>query len=359
MNLEDNWMSFLDTGVGMDGQQVARAFAPHVSFKHVSDARHSRKTKNFHRGFKGIGMTFLAYSTNDITIHSKTASAFTKARMQYGHAWAISDRQEPALLVEDTSTSPLDSHARGTYLRVHFSSDTRPKDLRRLASSIETWEAILRTKTAIGQVLLSNHVPTADIDVKLTIFGSTTTTTRKIHPVFLYPHDTPRTPPFRFLDLPRYYDKHSEQAPPTEKRRQDGIYLRWDTTRIRSELTIGQQEEYADQLEAHRPFAYAFAPYQASVWRDINAIVTNHSTRKYLYAGLMIAVNGQRLADIFDINPSRYVTFSKNVFVIVHYHDVKPDHGRKTIDTESTALAARGRSEFAEPCCSGCSAMSN
>ena len=55
----------------------------------------------------------------------------------------------------------------------------------------------------------------------------------------------------------------------------------------------------------------------------------------------MLAVNGQRLADIFDINPSRYVTFSKNVFVVVHYHDVKPDHGRKTIDTESTTLAQK------------------
>ena len=33
VNLGENWMSFLDTGVGMGVEQIARACAPHVSFK--------------------------------------------------------------------------------------------------------------------------------------------------------------------------------------------------------------------------------------------------------------------------------------------------------------------------------------
>ena len=274
VNLEDNWMSFLDTGVGMDSNQVARAFAPHVSFKHTSEARKRRTRKNSYRGFKGIGMTFLAYSTDDITIHSKRNGFLTRARMQYGHAWAVSDRKDPALLVEDTNASPLASRDRGTYLRIHFSLDTRPRDLRRLAAAFETWEAILRTKTAIGQVMLADDTPTASIDVQLSVVTGKTTNRRAISPVFLYPHDTPRQPPFRFLDLASYYAQYPEQSPPTEKRRQDGVHLQWDTARIVSELTADQRTEYAGHLRTHSPFAYAFVPYQASVWRDVNDIVT-------------------------------------------------------------------------------------
>ena len=33
VNLSENWMSFLDTGIGMTVEEIARAFAPHVSFK--------------------------------------------------------------------------------------------------------------------------------------------------------------------------------------------------------------------------------------------------------------------------------------------------------------------------------------
>ena len=342
VNLEDNWMSFLDTGVGMDFAQVTCAFAPHVSFKASSNASQKRNARsNMYRGFKGIGLTFLAYSTDDIALHSKRNGTLTKARLRYGNAWARSNVSQPAMLVEDPEPSPLDALDRGTYLRVHFSSRTRPKSLRRLATSIETWAAILRTKTAVGQVTLQAEKPTADFNVELILIDGDARPSYDVQSTFLYPHTTPRQPSFRFLDVAQYYNTHPEQSPPTDKRRQDGIYLHWDTERITKALTAEQAGTYRDLLTEHRPFAYAFVPYQATVWREINKIVTTHASRQYLYPGLMIAVNGQRLADIFDIAPSRFVTFSANVFVIIHYHGVKPDHGRKTIDAESTTLAKK------------------
>src|SRR5439155_9936106 len=132
-----------------------------------------------------------------------------------------------------------------------------------------------------------------------------------IEPLFLYPNEVKRTPAFRFLDLVQYHETHPEQtAPPAEKLRQDGLYLIWDADRIRKELTNDQQSTYDDQLKNYSPYAYAFVPYQGSVWGDLNKIETGVSHRNYLYPGLMIAVNRQRLADIFEIDATRYETFS-------------------------------------------------
>ena len=342
INLSENWMRFVDTGVGMEFEQVAKAFAPHVSFKETSEARSRRDRRNMYRGFKGIGMTFLAYGTDDITIHSKREGNLTRARMQYGRAWATGKRAHSALLTLDPNDSPLDKHPRGTLVQVQFSQHTRPRSLTHLASTMEIWKTILRTKTAIGQVMLACDGPVVDLKVELTIIDGEKKTTESIEPAFLYPHNIVRNPAFRFLDIVKYHKTHPEQtAPPQEKLRQDGVYLDWDTERIEKQLTDEQKKQFADPIEVYTPSAYAFVPYQGSVWGDLNKLATGHQNRNYLYPGLMIAVNRQRLADIFEIEASRFETFSRNVFVAVHFHGAKPDHGRKTIDAESTTLAKK------------------
>ena len=342
VNLSENWMSFLDTGIGMTVEEIARAFAPHVSFKDKSEAREHRGKRQMYRGFKGIGLTFLAYGTDDITIHSKCDGNLTKARMQYGRAWATEARTESALLTEDSNDSPLDRLSRGTFLRVQFSSNTRPRSLSHLASTVDIWKTVLCTKTAIGQIMLPGDGPVAPFKVKLSVVTGEPTPSESIEPKFLYPHTIVRNPPFRFLDLVEYHRAHPEKTtPPTDKQRQDGVYLAWDTERINKQLTVDQRKEFAQQTEDYLPFAYAFVPYQGSVWGELNQIATGHQKRNYLYPGLMIAVNRQRLADIFEIEATRFETFSRNVFVAVHFHGAKPDHGRKTIDVESTTFAKK------------------
>lgn len=342
VNLSENSVSILDTGIGMTPEEVASAFAPHVSFKQQSAARPKRDRKNMYRGYKGVGLTFLAYGTDDITIHSKKHEGpLTKARMQYGRAWASGERNDPAMLVEDSAASPLDGHARGTYVRVQFSQSTRPRSLAKLASSAVTWEAILRTKTAIGQVLLGRG-PLVPLKVRLNLADNGKVQSLEVEPVFLYPHEVKRNPPFRFLDLVSYYNQHPEQtAPPADKLRQDGLHLVWDTARIKSELTAEQRATYAEQIEKYSPFAYAFVPYQGSVWGELNAAAAGVPHRTYLYPGLMIAVNRQRLADIFEIQATRFETFSRNVFVAVHLDEAKPDQGRKTIEVDAEEFAQR------------------
>ena len=94
VNLHENHVSVVDTGVGMTERDLARAVAPHVSLKADSQIVSQRGKKNSYRGYKGVGLTLLAYGTDDLRLHSKPESGDLVAlRMRYGNAWARGNRQ--------------------------------------------------------------------------------------------------------------------------------------------------------------------------------------------------------------------------------------------------------------------------
>ena len=284
----------------MTHRQV-NVFAPSVSFKNTKELKEKRGAKNAYRGYKGVGLTFLAYGTDDVVIHSKKEGfPVTKGRMQYGRAWVHGERRA-SKIVEDSRPSPLDEYPHGTYIQVRFSPYTRPKSLRSLVPNNALWETVLRTRTAIGQILLEREALT-DIDVRLKIInGNNLPMAYSIEPTFLFPHTIVRSPAFR-LTLPDYWKIQGEHTkPPIDKLRQDGLFLNWDTDRIRKILSQTYQDQFKYELETYEPCLYAFMPYQGSVWLDINKQLSGLSNRTHLYPGLIIAVNRQRLADIFDI----------------------------------------------------------
>ena len=217
VHLGENWISILDTGIGMTPEQVCDAFVPHVTFK-------NQQTRNKgipYRGYKGVGLTFLAYGTDDIALHSKHDGILTRARMKYGRAWAEVRRTDAAMLAEDDVPSPLEGLERGTFVRLQFSEHTRPRQLFRIGGTLKVWQTVLLTRTAAGQILLGAQ-QAADIKLKLRVIKADGTSEEaNLAPNFLFPHTIERTPPFRFLDLVDYYKSHSEHTkPPSEKIRQ-------------------------------------------------------------------------------------------------------------------------------------------
>ena len=342
INLKENHVSILDTGVGMTENDLARAVAPHISLKSDGAIIRRRGDKHSYRGYKGVGLTLLAYGTDDLRLHSRTTGEDLVAlRMRYGNAWARGERQESALVDRDDERSPLDKLHRGTYVRLQFSGSTRPKSLSALTPHMSAWSAILRTRTAIGQVLLDRS-PLVDIEVSLAVIDSQGARSDSLKPTFLFPHDVDRNPDFRFLDVGTYYEKHPQRSDiPVEFRRQDGIFICWDTDRIREELTASERKASKEQLDTYAPTLYAFVPYQGGVWGEINEILSSSRARSYVSPGLVLAINRQRLADLFPIGATRYETFSRNVLVVVHFDNALPDQGRKTVQDEVLETAKR------------------
>ena len=202
------------------------------------------------------------------------------------------------------------------------------------------WPLILRTRTAIGQVVLDEEEHSQFITRLQVTDSEGRENMYSVEGTFLLPHDVKRDPEFRFLDLVEYYRKNKETADiPVEARRQDGIFLIWDTERIRKELTKEQAAQFDTELSYYSPTLYAFLPYNALIWRQINESLTGVKSRRHLSAGLHLAINRQRLADTFDFNPSRFETLSRNLFTLVHFDEAKPDQGRKTVQDEVMGLA--------------------
>ena len=346
INLLDNYVTVLDTGVGMTESDLARAVAPHVTLKTDGTIIGRRGAKHSYRGYKGVGLTLLAYGTDDLRLHSKVEGGELVAlRMRYGNAWARGARPDSAMVDRDDEDSPLKRLKRGTFVRMQFSPTTRPRSLSGLTRHIEAWAAILRTRTAIGQVLIGRE-PLVDIQVSLTLIDLQGEESVLVKPSFLFPHDVDRNPEFRFLDVGKYYEEHPELSEiPNEFKRQDGIFMYWDTERIRREFTDAERENFQDQLNTYGPSLYAFVPYQGGVWGEMNQILSRARVRSYLSPGLVFAINRQRLADLFPIGATRYETFSRNVLAVVHFDNARPDQGRKTVQDEvlETAKSAANR----------------
>ena len=340
VNLRENFVSVLDTGVGMTESDLARALAPHVSMKSNDSVLRLRGDKHSYRGYKGVGLTLLAYGTDDLRLHSKAEDGEVVAlRMRYGNAWARGERQDSAMVDKDEDDSPLRRLSRGTFVRMQFSPSTRPKSLLALTPYIHAWDAILRTRTAIGQVLI-DRTPLVPIEFTLTLINAQGEESINPEPGFLHPHKVVRNPEYRFLDIGKYYERHPQRsAIPTEFTRQDGIYISWDTVRIRWQFTEPERSEFQEQLDTYSPTLYAFVPYQGGVWGEMNEILSQSRARRYLSPGMVLAINRQRLADLFPIGATRYETFSRNVLVVVHFDNAYPDQGRKTVQDEVLDMA--------------------
>ena len=340
IDLRDNAISVFDTGIGMTKEQICEAFAPSATFKDATNLVQKRGDKYPYRGYKGVGLTFLAYGTDDVQIQSRQNGSLIKGRMRFGRKWVEGKQEKPPLLEVDSEPTPLDKQKRGTFLRVQFSAKTRPVSLAHLGSTIEVWEVIIRTRTAIGQILIGRE-PLATFKVRLNLVNKEGLVERKeIVPAFFYPHLAERNPAFRFLDVWKYHKEHPgivDHSP--EAKRQDAVYLEWNTEDITRSLSKEKAKEFELELKQFTPQLYAFRPYHAPIWSEINKSATKQVRTHYFAPGLVIGVNRQRLAEYFNVQVSRSELLAQNVFVLVHFDRATPDQGRKTLQSRVMDLA--------------------
>lgn len=358
IDLKDNKLSVLDTGVGMTPEECISAFAPHVSFK---DDERRRRYKTKYRGFKGVGLTFISYGTNSVSIHSKTLQSVFSGKMKLASDWVNGITPHQPEIVEDDLDSQLDKLQHGTLISVQLSQSTRPKRLSRLANDIKAWEVILRTRTAIGQIGLSNDI--SRFSVKLRVIDQNGAVEQTdVTTEFLYPHLVKRPTgqaTFRFKNLTEHYRLNPEQPPRAEDKRQDGIYFYWGPERILTEFSKEEKEQYETSIVDNNVHLYCFLPYSRALFKELDQISSGRSDRSYMKPGLVIGVNGQRLAEYFDFKPTRYESLSQNLFLVASLDNAEPDQGRKTLkdeDMESVQRAANralqwiaGQRDFLRP----------
>ena len=340
IDLKANTMSILDTGVGMSQSQICEAFAPSATFKELPVVLAKRGDKYPYRGYKGVGLTFLAYGTDDIQIQSRQNGTVVRGRMLFGRKWVYGKPGEkPPLLEVDTESTPLSG--RGTQLTVHFSSDTKPTSLSQLGSGLDIWEVIVRTRTAAGQILIGQE-PLMPVKVRLVLIDKDGVREhRAIDPIFYYPDLVKRTPaPYRFLDVGEYHKDHPDTVDvKPEFKGQDAIFVKWGTDEIRRHMEKAEIADFESELAQFAPRLYAFRPFDAPMWSLLNESATGQHRTHYFEPGLFIGVNHQRMAEKTQIRASRWELRATNIFVLVHFTGAKPDQGRKTLQSRVMDLA--------------------
>jgi hypothetical protein len=339
IDLMANAVSVLDTGIGMTQEQICESFAPSSTYKDLPAVIKKRGDKYPYRGYKGVGLTFLAYGTDDVQIQSRQNGSTVKGRMRFGRMWVSGKKPEPPILEIDNESTSLDKHKRGTYLRLQFSPDTRPESLVRLGSTLEVWETIVRTRTAAGQIFIGQE-PAATFKILLKLVTKDGPVEKSIDPQFYYPDLVERKQGFRFLDVGNYYEKHPGIADHAEEfKRQDAVYVKWDTDQIKKNLEKEELKDFASELANYSPRSYAFRPYYAPMWTAINEAATKQTRTHYFGPGLVIGLNHQRIAENIRIHISRSEFTGQHVFVLVHFDKAPPDQGRKTLQTHVMELA--------------------
>lgn len=341
IDLGENAMTVVDNGTGMDEICFRQAFAPHVSFKDPGNRQKIGDKDLPYRGFKGVGLTFLAYGNDEIRFHTRQDGHDPlRGVMRNGLAWARGEVSDPPKVTEDIERPEFpESVAHGTYVRIQLGSKTRPKSLAHLVTEFQAWETILRTRTAIGVV---PHPDGARIrfEVHLRVIQSDGKTHRgPIEPSYLAPD---QVVDLRTLDLNKYYTDHAESSePPRTFKRQDAVWVEWDQRRIKQELLDADKSRFNELILLHPPAVYGFLPYQGSLWPSMNQKMTGRARGRHLAPGLVLAADGMTVGDTLEIKASRFEMLSRNMLVRVHFRGVRPDQGRKTVQDDITELAQR------------------
>ena len=136
----------VDNGVGMNRDEFKLCFRPSTSFK----------TRRESRGHKGVGATFLAYGFSMITLQTKQGDQKLAAVLRGGRDWAEERTNErPCLEQIKFDCEELDHETSGTCVDIIVSDSQRPKLAWLNARNAESWFDVLRIRTPLGGVYLT------------------------------------------------------------------------------------------------------------------------------------------------------------------------------------------------------------
>jgi hypothetical protein len=121
-----------DNGIGIERNLVKNIVAPHVSMKNPLEAN---------RGEFGVGLTFVAFSSNDFELHSTFGDGEATLKILNGYSWAMDGNGNEQLdITYGNNANPMPD----SLTRIRF------KPVRFPVYTIEQLEYVLRRFTAVG-----------------------------------------------------------------------------------------------------------------------------------------------------------------------------------------------------------------
>ncbi len=328
INLQSNTVRVSDNGVGINRDDAKSLIAPHFTLKNKA----IKQRKLNYRGYKGVGLTFIACISNSIKFCTKYDGVDVfSAEVNGLNSWVNSEEStSPPNLLQSTFESDfIKSHNRGSSFEIQVDSTKIPKGI-----TLEGWEWVLRTQTAIGYFNLNEKEEwQKKIKVVLNVIdesGQILTPKNKtnIDFEFLYPHKAfPES-----ADINEMLNKSENKVSIDKKYRRKYFTLFgfWDNSSIKKQLADSDNELTAVLIDKYKVSAYGCFLHSSTLWGELNKKYSSKH-RSFWKAGIQIVVNSMPTGKIIDVGLITTMSRKERIFTLVSFEGtgIKSDLGRK------------------------------
>lgn len=338
VNLRENSVEVVDNGCGFEEAEFKAFLAPSISFK----------TGERTRGNKGVGVTYIAYGFNKLTIRTKNPHFGFEGIIRRGREW-IEDTAgtvpRPKIEQTDTKSEPFDQVDQGTSFKLEFTgSHIRPSNLAWYqASTPEQWLYLLLVKTPLGLINLAGK-ERLQIKFDLVVTDREGATREVVdRPIgYKYPH-TEINASQRLSDVVALQQKALDAGKDAAKaiatkKNSNGVYDVYDPDAIKKFTNVSK--EHHAHVDEYQIYAYGYFAYSTEVWDQLNDNKAKlRKGLRIIRGGLQQAVNGMPQGELITIPLTKSIGHQNQAHVIVHFEGAEPDYGRKGLQPELKELA--------------------
>jgi anti-sigma regulatory factor (Ser/Thr protein kinase) len=291
-------ISIRDNGTGIEIEQFERIFQPNYSLKNG---------KGNLRGEKGVGLSFLVFSTTRLEIETSNGCKKIDGKIEYAANWIRKEREESPLLDYSllTENKPTDSYTKFTLFGINDEEQT----LWNFAAT--ELEYVLRTKTAVGNtaILFGNKRLAKEIIIRFTFID-------------LHGHSEVKEIPYRF-DAPHEhikcitFDTRKEKLANAEQNSVTGRPIYGHGTSISA---------------SGREIRYYFFAASKSKYNEMSHKILGKEDKELVQAKVYIATKSMPTGIILE-PPTGLgkVGYWNNIYIVLEYDDLKLDMGRKSV----------------------------
>ncbi|MBS4029715.1 MAG: ATP-binding protein [Ignavibacteriales bacterium] len=291
-------ISVRDNGIGINVEQLKRILKPNVTYKYGSD---------FLRGEKGVGLTFILFSTNNFEIETSNGKEKIDGKVKNAFDWVKSKVDEVPKLemsIEKENGSPFTEFKLGGISSIM-------DDFNLFEFNIGKLKYILRTKTAAGNTAsLFNQQPRKDIEISLTYIDEKNKSTIEKVP---YGFDAPHN----YIKPNISFDERKEKKAngQDEKVRGKAVY-KTDKTRTKS----GREIKY---------YYFVCSRYK---YYEMSKNILGYDDKELVEGRIYLSTKNMPTG--IEISPptvGKAGYWANNLYIIMEYDDLDLDMGRKSV----------------------------
>lgn len=340
INLIENSVEVVDNGCGFEESEFKTFLAPNISFKSGGETR----------GNKGVGVTYIAYGFNDLTIRTKNIHFSYECTLRRGREW-IEDHEGtvPRPMVEPprSASEKFEELDQGTSFKIVFSGKhVRPSNLGWYqAKTPSQWLYLLLVKTPLGAVILPSCMA-SKISFNLTVVNKDGEhlTLLDQGTKYKFPHDEIKASQrlATIVDAQRRaVDAGKDPSRAIDKfRKSNGIYEIYTTDDLLSFSGLGEAER--ELIGNYKATAYGYFAYSTEIWDQLNDNKAKlRKGLRILRGGLQIACNNMVQGELITIPLTKSIGHQNQTHVIVHFDGAEPDLGRKGFQPELKEVAEK------------------